>query len=541
MKRLLFAAAVLIMLVPAPAFSEDSDDLGRVRLSLINGDVQVLIRDSTDWTDAAINVPLGEGDRLWVPAEGRAEVQIRGGVFVRAGDQSSLDILTMGDSGAQFYLDRGHLYLYNFRGGIRSVQIDTPFSSIRSEDNSILMIDAAEDDVVEVSVLKGSASVENRTGATRVTAGNTLTVRGEINAELAPIGAPDDWERWNRERDSRVAAWGESARYLPDELHEYASDFDGNGRWYYTSEYGYVWTPLVTAASWAPYTYGSWVWIRGNYVWVDYHPWGWAPCHYGRWTFIASFGWSWIPPPFGAVYWGPGYVGWIFTPTYVAWVPLAPGEIYYGYGNYGPHSVNLRTVNINTVVVNRTYVNARVRNSVTVVQRDSFGTGRRAPLQVRENPFRDEGTRRQEEGREFVPPQKRPERPIVLVPREMREQIRQQPAQQRGQRDRRERQVVKPSTPPQPSIRTERPASQLPPERVRKTSPETLKSERPMARDRNTSVFRPAAPKDLPVTQMKEPRKIIRKQDLQDDQKQKSKGEQRRNQGEQRRDRSRIR
>jgi hypothetical protein len=516
MKQFLFAAAVLVMLVPAPAFSDDSDDLGRVRLSLINGDVQVLIKDSTDWTDAVINVPLGEGDRLWVPAEGRAEVQIRGGVFVRAGDKSSLDILTMGENGAQFYLDRGHLYLYNFRGGIRSVQIDTPFSSIRSEDNSILMIDASEDDVVEVSVLKGSASVENRTGATRVSAGNTLTVRGENNAELAPIGAPDEWERWNRERDSRVAAWGESARYLPDELHEYASDFDDNGRWYYTPAYGYVWNPIVITATWAPYTFGSWVWIRGNYVWVDYHPWGWAPS------------------PFGAVYWGPGYVGWVFTPTYVAWVPLAPGEIYYGYGHYGPHSVNIRTVNINTVVVNRTYVNARVRNSVTVVQRDSFGTGRRTPLQVRDNPFRDEGPRRLTEGREFVPPQKRPERAIVLVPQEMRKQVRQQPAQQRGQPERRERQVVKPSTPPQPSVRTERPASQLPPERVRKTSPETLKSERPMARDRNTSVFRPAAPKDLPVTQTKEPRKIIRKQDRQD-------GQQRKIQGEQRRDRGRIR
>jgi len=80
MKRLLFAAAALVMLVPAPAFSEDSGDMGRVRLSLINGDVQVLIKDSTDWTDAAINVPLGEGDRLRSPAEGRAQLQNRGGV-----------------------------------------------------------------------------------------------------------------------------------------------------------------------------------------------------------------------------------------------------------------------------------------------------------------------------------------------------------------------------------------------------------------------------------------------------------------------------
>jgi hypothetical protein len=531
MKRLLFAAAALVMLVPAPVFSQDAGGMGRVRLSLINGDVQMQIKDSTDWTDAAINVPLGEGDRLWVPAEGRAEVQIRGGVYVRAGDNTALDILTMSDNAAQFYLDRGHLYIYNRRGGVRTVQIDTPFSSIRSDDNSILMLDASEGNVVELSVLMGSASAENRTGATRVAAGNTLTIRGETNAELAPIDEPDAWERWNRERDSRVAAWGESARHLPEELHEYASDFDGYGRWNYAPVYGYVWSPIVTDTAWAPYTYGSWVWIRGSNVWVDYNPWGWTPSHYGRWTFITGFGWSWVPPPFGAAYWGPGYVGWVFTPTYVAWVPLAPGELYYGYGYYGPHSVNLTTVNINTIVVNRTYINARVRNSVTVVKRDSFGTGRRVPLQIRDNPFNN-GEQHAKDSREFAPPHKRPAESVVLVPREMREQLRHQPEKQREQPERREREVMKPSTLPQPSGRTERPAPQLPPERVRKTSPEALRSERPVARERNTSVFRQTPPENLPVIHMKEPRKIIRNQEQE---------QQRKDLGEQRRDRNRER
>jgi hypothetical protein len=110
----------------------------------------------------------------------------------------------------------------------------------------------------------------------------------------------------------------------------------------------------------------------------------------------------------------------------------------------------------------------------------------------------------------------------------MRDRIRQQPAQQRGLPERRERQAIIPPTPPLPSIRTERPVSQRPPERVQKTNPETLRSERPMARERNTSVFRPAPPEKLPVIQMKEPRKIIRKQDQQTDQRQQDQGEQRR-------------
>ena len=528
MKRSFFVIAVFVLFCPAFAFSEDSGDLGRVRLSLLNGDVQVLIKDSTDWTDAAINVPLGAGDRLWVPVDGRAEVQIRGGVSVRAGDDTSLDILTMDDNAAQFYLDRGHLYINNLRGGIRTVQIDTPFSSIRSDDNSIMMLDAAEGNVIEVSVLKGSASVENRTGATTVTAGSTLTIRGDTSAELAPIDEPDDWERWNRERDSRIAAWGESARYLPEELHEYASDFDGNGRWNYAPDYGYVWSPVVTNAAWAPYTYGNWVWMRGNYVWVDYNPWGWAPSHYGRWTFITSFGWCWVPPPFGAAYWGPGYVGWVFTPTSVAWVPLAPGELYYGYGYYGPQSVNLVTVNIDTLVVNRTYANARVRNSVSIADRGSFGTGRRVPAPARENPFQDADQHRTRDRTTFVPPRNRPTGPIVIVPPDMRERVRTQPVQQHRTAEVPVRRDIRPSTPSQPSVPTVRPAPSLPPERVRNTSPEMLRSERPVTRERNTSVFRPSAPDKLPVLQKKEPRKIIRKQEEPSDQQRQEQGEPRR-------------
>jgi hypothetical protein len=388
-----------------------------------------------------------------------------------------------------------------------------------------MMIDISEDGVTEISVLKGYVYAESRAGATQVSAGNTLTIRGENNAEIAPIGAPDDWERWNMERDQRLNAWGESSRYLPDELHEYASDFDDNGRWDYVGDYGYVWVPAVTAASWAPYTYGRWVWIRGSYVWIDYDPWGWAPGHYGRWVFTSARGWCWVPPARGAVYWGPGYVGWIVTPSYVAWVPLAPGEVYYGYGYYGPGSVNIATANINTVMVNRTYVNARVNNSVVVVQRDSFGTGRRVPVKFKENPFLE---RRQQPERNItvVPPLVRPERPLVLVPPEAPEHVRQRPPE--GERIPHEVPATPRAVPAAPpTIRTERPAvtppavaplvvprkteQRLPPEQVRKTRPEEMKNERRLVKERDASVFKPQPPENLPVKRSNEPRVINRK------------------------------
>ncbi len=500
-----------LVLNPVFAFSED---LGLVRLSLIEGDVQVLIKDSTDWTAAEVNLPLNEGDRIWVADNSKAEFQIRGGVYARMDGNTALDILTISPDSAQFYLDQGHVYINNRRGGIQTVQVDTPQSSLRSYDNSIMLIDVSEDNVIEVSMLKGDAVAESRTGATHVSAGNTLTIRGEDTADLAPISPPDDWEQWNIDRDRRLTAWGDSSRYLPDELHEYSSDFDSNGQWDYASDYGYVWAPTVVVSTWAPYTVGNWVWVHGNYVWIARDPWCWAPCHYGRWVFIASRGWCWVPPATGAAYWSPGYVGWVVTPTYVAWVPLAPGEIYYGYGYYGPWSRNITNVNVNTIVANRTYVNAGAANAVGVARRDTFGTGRRAPIRINENPF-TETRHRPGAAIDIVPPREKPRMPIFLAPERSNQGQHQVPEQERVRPSNREnRPQVRPERPvAAPPTIVNRPSSPqaLPPARFRRIRPEEMKNERRLIRERGASVFRSQPPENLPIRKIREPRVIIRK------------------------------
>lgn len=569
MRSVIFGLTLFLLVVPAPAVS---DDLGFIRMSLIEGDVQVLVRDTTDWTDAVVNLPMGEGDRLWVPEGAKVELQVRGGVMVRADGNTSLDVLTVNSDSAQFYLDRGHAYFNNRRGGIATVQVDTPLSSLRSDDDSIMMIDITEDGVTEVSVVEGYIDAENRAGATRVTAGNTLTLRGEAGADLSPIGLSDEWERWNRDRDQYLLAESESRRYLPDELHDYASELDGNGQWQYAPTYGYVWTPTVVVSSWAPYTVGRWVWIRGSHVWIAHDPWCWAPSHFGRWIVVPSLGWSWVPPSFGAAYWGPGYVGWIVSPAAIAWVPLAPGEIYYGYGYYGPWSVNINTVvNVTNVVTNRVYVNARADHAVTVIDRDAFGSGRGGRVHSRENPFTD---RKHHGDRDIaiVPPRDRPQQPVVLAPPAQPEQehhVQPPPARERLPREEREKRLEPqpakreplpavrppagtPAGPPrtvtqprsdrpreqrdnrldsQPAKRTVPPSVQLPtgtragippavtqpradrvrpPVRVQQTRPEEVKSERKVVRDREASAFSKQQPQNLPVKRLHEPREIKR-------------------------------
>ena len=377
--------------------------LGNLRVSLVEGDVQIKTVDTGEWAPTSINIPLKEGDELWVPEAGRMEIQIMPATFVRLDQISSLAVMTVNKGAEQLYLNQGRAYI-NFNPDRRGmIQVDTPVSSVQVYGRAVFKMDVTEQGYTDVSVLDGTVYVESKSGKTTVEAGSILSLREGTDADLAPLGPGDDWENWNIERDKRVFVSRETARYLPEELRGYAGDFESNGKWVYVKDYGQVWTPtVVVAAEWAPYRIGQWTWVGGDYVWVSYEPWGWAPYHYGRWAHVAAVGWFWVPPVARQVYWGPGYVGWVHTETHVAWVPLAPREVYYGYGHFGPHSVNLYQTNVSSVRITNVYRNVSIHNSVTIINNNTFTHGHRwggrlppdGPLRYtdagfRGNPFRD--------------------------------------------------------------------------------------------------------------------------------------------------------
>ncbi len=456
------ALVIMVMVIPAAARAEG---LGNARLSLVEGDVQIRSEDSSDWLPVSVNMPLQDGDSIWVPDGARAEIQLAGGTQVRLDERSSLDLLNISRDSSQFYLAEGSAYV-NSRGGRSGglLQFDTPVSSVRVYDRSAFNVDVAGNGDTDVSVYKGLVHAESADGSTRVTEGNTLEISDDY-ADLAPLGRADAWERWNTDRDRRFEESRYSSRYLPDELDTYASEFDNNGRWVNVGGYGNVWTPTVqVSVGWSPYRNGRWCWIRGDYVWVGYEPWGWAPYHYGRWDYSSSIGWFWIPPARGSVYWGPGYVGWVRTPTYVAWVPLAPRETYYGYGNYGPDSVNIINVNINTIVVKNRYKNAYVRDGFTVQHNDTFVRGRHQDFRVSENPF-------------------------------LREKI------HIGRPD------IKPERESRMAVIRDIPRAKEPPKKIKEVRVREIRESRPMVTERDRSVFSPEKPrKQMRIESVEAPR-----------------------------------
>lgn len=385
--KFIYIVYIALIFSLIPASYGYASKLDQMHISLIRGDVQIKTDDTADWVAASINMPLREGDRLWVPEAGRLEINLQDGTYVRLDENSGIELLTVEKDAYQFYLSFGHTYI-NFRG-LRNTffQMDTPLSTVRVYDRSKFKINVSDTGFTELSVISGAVYAESRSGQTRVSSGKTLSIGEDQYAELSSLGASDEWEQWNRERDNNYYEQIYSRQYLPTELRSYSYDFDYYGSWVNTTSYGYVWTPTFSlSVGWSPYSYGRWSWIGSDYVWISYQPWGWVPFHYGRWIWNLSFGWCWVPPRYGSVYWGPGYVGWYYTPRYVSWVPLGPRDIYYGYGSYGPHSINMFKHKHHGKPI--FYHHGHRRNAVTSVSRDSFLRGEYSRVALKENPFR---------------------------------------------------------------------------------------------------------------------------------------------------------
>ncbi|NTV53474.1 MAG: FecR domain-containing protein, partial [Candidatus Firestonebacteria bacterium] len=346
-----------------------AEDLGAGRISFIQGQAQIQPAGAKDWQVASVNVPVRAGDRFWTPEEARLELQFQNGTVVRLDTKSTLDVLSLTEDAMQFHLSMGHLLFRTSRKPAKIIQVDLPDSSLVVQDKALFRVDITPDGGEEFGIFQGAMEIATSGSKTRIRTGEMLSLENG-SSEVSPLKAADEWEQWNTDRDREQMRAAAASPYLPPELNVYADDLNRNGEWVNVPDYGYCWTPRVgISLGWAPFRFGSWLWMDDDWLWVSSEPWGWAPYHYGRWTYYSNR-WCWVPPLRGEIHWGHGYVGWIHTPRYIGWVPLAPGEEF-------RRGVPFRGQ----------FHNVPHAGASTVVERGGFASGRMVPINPRENIF----------------------------------------------------------------------------------------------------------------------------------------------------------
>jgi len=407
----------------------DNSGQGVGRISLIHGNVSTQRGDSGDWAAATLNQPVVSGDKVSTGDDSRTEVQLDFANILRLGDRSQATVANLTKNQIQVQLGEGLAYYSVFKNAEAEPEIDTPNVSIHPEQKEgVYRIEVTNGQTLVV-VRKGALQISTPQGSTRVDKGQSVTIRGtgdQTEYRVAEAPSKDNWDSWNNDRNSliqRADAWGKTNRYYTG-----SEDLDAYGRWINVPDYGPVWTPAA-APGWAPYREGRWVWEPYyGWTWVSYEPWGWAPYHYGRW-FVYNSAWVWWPGPVYAApryrpVWAPAYVSFFgfgggvgvsvgFGFGSVGWLPIGPCDPYrpwYGRGYRNQfNTVNVTNITNVTNVYNVNHFppvrplasgnrysnlnmvanNERIREGVSTIPANRFGTGEVHPTTVSREAFRD--------------------------------------------------------------------------------------------------------------------------------------------------------
>lgn len=309
---------LLMSLFTALAFSQQNNDVRVVRLSYIDGTVQLLDGNGVAFDQAYANMPVTEGMRLKTADNGRVEVQFEDGSVARVTPNStiSFDQLRRTGEGETITLISAEsgltYYEFNNRTGKYTVRFG-PYS-LTAPKSSIFRVDV-DQNPAQVAVMRGTVHVDTgNDGGIDVPTNQTATLdmKDPSSYDVAQSIASDTWDQWNSDRDQmleRMGAKATMARALggnPDDPSW--SDLDYYGDWYDVPGYGAGWMPAGVAAGWDPFASGYWGYYPAyGYTWISGYAWGWMPYHCGAWNWFAGPGWMWFPGNCG---WGAFGTGW---------------------------------------------------------------------------------------------------------------------------------------------------------------------------------------------------------------------------------------
>ncbi len=276
-----------------------------IRLSYIDGSVEMDRATGQGMEKAILNTPVTEGVRLATGNDGLAEVEFENNSTIRLGENSEVQFtkLLIDDNGAkvnEVALVRGTAY-FDTKGSkddiYRAKLGDSIFLVHR--DTQLRLSD--DDGNPKVSVLKGEVELANQPREVKIGKKETLTVdpNSASGYEIAKGVDAEPLDRWNNERSAYQQAYSYNNSGVSSGLNGYGySDLNYYGGWSNIAGVGYGWQPygVDNWLGWNPYLAGAWAFYPGfGYTWASAYPWGWLPYHYGSWTFVGGSGWFWIP------------------------------------------------------------------------------------------------------------------------------------------------------------------------------------------------------------------------------------------------------
>ena len=328
---LLTVGACALLALPALADSQARI----VRLSDVQGSVQIDKNTGMGFENAFLNLPITQGTQVRTRGNGRAEIEFEDGSTMRLTPNTSVEFstLSLSDAGkhiSTINLVEGMAYV-NWLGKSGDEFSLTFSRETISLDRAAHFRVQASSDKADVAVFKGGVDVEGPSGKIDVAKKTTAT-----------FDATDDdkYTVANNVADALLDSWDKESiayhdQYSKNNSTPYGygvSDLNYYGSYNNIPGYGMMWQPFFTGVGWDPFMDGAWSWYPGyGYMFASAYPWGWMPYRYGNWMFVPGFGWMWQPG---------GFNSWATVPRFAGTMPVG------FHGVVAPSGGTLRTVSV---------------------------------------------------------------------------------------------------------------------------------------------------------------------------------------------------
>ncbi len=341
-------ALAICSLLSLPVFAESHARI--VRLSDVQGSVQMDKNTGLGFEKAFVNLPVVQGSQLRTGANGRAEIEFEDGSSMRLAPNTAVEFSSLGldDSGkriSEVKLTQGMAYV-NWLGK-DDFNLNFSQEKLTLDRSAHFRVDASTQ-VANLAVFKGDVQVSGPSGQLSLEKKKTATFdvadndKSAVNNKIAE--APLD--SWDKEAISYHDQYAKNSSNSNSPYGYGLSDLNYYGAYSNVPGYGLMWQPYFAGAGWDPFMDGAWGFYPGyGYMFASAYPWGWLPYRYGNWMFVPNFGWMWQPGMWNSFVNVPR-----FTPTTLTHVTsLTP-----------PATGTMKTITVGRVGTSSTMVSSRV-------------------------------------------------------------------------------------------------------------------------------------------------------------------------------------
>jgi hypothetical protein len=300
-----------------PALPALADSQARiVRLSDVQGPVQIDKNTGMGFESAFLNLPITQGAQVRTHDRSRAEIEFEDGSTLRLTPNTTVEFgtLALNEAGKRISvinLVEGMAYV-NWLGK-DEVSLNFLHEKISLSQPAHFRVDASTEAAslavfkgdVDIDGAAGKFAVERKTTATFAAADNEAADKDKHTIANNIIEAPLD--AWDKE----ASAYHE--QYAKNNSSPYGygmSDMNYYGAYSNVPGYGMLWQPYFTGIGWNPFMDGAWSWYPGyGYMFASAYPWGWMPYRYGNWISVPGSGWMWQPGGFNTWLTAPHFSG----------------------------------------------------------------------------------------------------------------------------------------------------------------------------------------------------------------------------------------